>query len=328
MSKFKCNLCNQEFPSKFNLDRHVKNNVCAPIKIKTTNSVIGINPALQTHISKFINVFQEEIFKFEKTDTYGKNKDQLIEFLCEQVADMVDNYIDGQTQDEMQKQKAIEREVQKKTCIETAPQTYLANKKKLKELENQIKECEQNIRIINWVGQLNKETLNKLNKEFKYVHLYIDLDEENESDNEFMLEIADLTMENLDKFHRLSGGKTIKWLEEEFAREQNKCNIKIFGVAKVYINRRFRDRFDFSKNEAYYTKLIEQQKTMISTIEKENMHLEMSYATYTGKVLQEISDPEYQEQLKKEEEHDRRVAEYKQANGASANSNNYYSDSD
>lgn len=68
--KYVCTRCNQEFPTKWNMERHINANTCAPIKIKPANNLIGLNPALQAHIAKFIVVWQEEIFKFEKTDTY------------------------------------------------------------------------------------------------------------------------------------------------------------------------------------------------------------------------------------------------------------------
>lgn len=324
---FKCSICQKDFPSKFNMERHQKNNACA-IKLKPANT-IGVVPSLEMNIQKLNNTIREEFFKFEKTDTYCKNKDQLIEFLCEQMADFVDTYFTAQNQDEMNRQKAIEKEVQKKICIETAPQTYIANTNKIKELEKQIKDHEQNIRIVNFVGQLNRDNLNKLQKEFKLVHLYLELDEDDEEDmSEFMLDIGDLTMENLDKFEKYSGGHTMKWLEEEFEKEQNVSNKHIFSVAKVYINYKFRNNFDFSKDEHYYNSTIQKLKTMIDMLQQENTNLEMSYATYTGRVIQEVVDPEYQEKIRKEEEHDRRVSQYKQANGSSASSNDSYSDSD
>ena len=120
----------------------------------------------------------------------------------------------------------------------------------------------------------------------------------------------------------------MKWLEEEFEKEQNVSNKHIFSVAKVYINYKFRNNFDFSKDEHYYNSTIQKLKTMIDMLQQENTNLEMSYATYTGRVIQEVVDPEYQEKIRKEEEHDRRVSQYKQANGSSASSNDSYSDSD
>jgi hypothetical protein len=325
---FNCNICQKEFPSKFNMERHKKNNACA-IKLKPTTNSIGIVPSLETHIQKLNNTIREEIFKFEKTDTYCKNKDQLIEFLCEQMAGVVDTYFTEQNQDEMNRQKSIEKETQKKICINSAPQTYIKNIKKIKELETEIQDHKQNIRTVNFVEPLNRDNLNKSQKDFKLVHLYLELDDDDDEDmSEFMMDISDLTMENLDKFHKYSSGKTLNWLEAEFEKEQDVSNKKIYTVAKVYINRKFRDKFDFSKDEHYFNSQIQKLQTMIDMLEQENRNLEMSYATYTGRVIEEVIDPEYQEKLRKEEEHDRRVSQYKQANGSSASSNDCYSDSD
>lgn len=317
---YNCELCQKIFTSKFNLDRHKANKSCS-IKLNTNNT-LGPNIALELIITKLSNTIREEVFKLEKTNTYA-NKSDMVDVLCEAMALNMDEYL-GNKEKVVENQNKIQQyDVKKKNILENGQSMYMENQRKIKELEKEIQMDSSNIKSYEMIEKFKTMSISiKSNREIdqSIVNKYTGWDEDDICD--FMNEIQDLTMENLDKFHSISNGKTIEWLNDEFydKKQLDKETLELYYSAKYYITCKFKDKYDLTKNVAYFKNRLDINKTILDGIKQDNENLNTEYYCYTEKLkpgcgehLIEICDPFRQEKIRLEKERDKRLETYKQS---------------
>lgn len=320
MDEFKCGICQKTFPRKWNLDRHIEKKACA-VKLNT-NPVIGGNPALEIILGKLMNTVRKEVFKLEETNQYA-NKDEMIDVLCEAMVNNIDEYFNTKEAVNKKEAKKMDGEKKKNDIMENGEATYKKNASKIKELEGEIGI---NSDLMRYYTQIeNFKTMAQKIKSSRYLNetilnKYTGWDEGEVCD--FMEEVQDLTMENLDKFHKISGGRTIAWLDDEFYDYNNEPKeIKdLYYSAKFYINKKYVDKMDLCKTSDYFKKMIAEKKQTIEQLKNENDMLESEYFIYTerenkgcGIMLSEACDPNYEEKLKQEEERNIRLMAYKKS---------------
>lgn len=334
---FNCELCQKIFSSKFNLDRHKANKSCS-IKLNTNNT-LGPNMPLELIITKLSNTIREEVFKLEKTNTYA-NKSDMVDMLCEAMALNIDEYLSNKEKAVENQNKLQNYEVKKKNILENGKAQYIENQRKIKELEKEIIIDSSNLKKYEMIEKFKTLSINiKSDRELdqSIINKYTGWDDDDICD--FMNDIQDLTMENLDKFHSISNGKTIDWLNDEFydKKQLDKETLELYYLAKYYITFKFKEQYDLTKNVAYFKKRLERNKTILDGTKCDNESLNNEYFCYTEKLkpgcgehLIEICDPLLQEKIKLEEERNKRLIEYKQsiANTIPSAIDSNYSDSD
>lgn len=321
MDEFKCGICQKLFKSKWNLDRHVKDKSCS---IKLANdSVMGSNPALEIMISKLNSIIRKEVFKLEETNQYANNKGEMIDVLCEAMVSNLDEYFGSKEAVNIKEAKKMDAEKKMNDIMENGEANYKKNVSKIKELEGEIGV---NSDLMRYYTQIeNFKTMAKNIKSSRglddiLINKYTGWDEGEVCD--FMEEVRDLTVENLDKFHEISGGRTIAWLDEEFLNYYNETKeIKdLYFGAKYYISRKYVDKLDLCKTSDYFKKMIAEKKQIIEQLKNENDMLENEYFIYTerenkgcGIMLSEACDPNREEKLRQDEERNKRLMAYKKA---------------
>lgn len=318
MEEFKCVICQKLFKTKWNLDRHVKEKACS-IKLNNDN-IIGSNPALEIIISKLNSTIRKEVFKLEETNQYANNKGEMMDVLCEAMVSSLDEYLRTKDAVNIKEVKKMDSEKKMNDIIENGEANYKKNVSKIKELEGEITINSEFMRIYIQIENFktmaeNIQSSRSLDKSL--LHKYTAWDEGEMCD--FMEEVQDLTMENLDKFHEISGGRTIAWLDDEFSNETNKIK-NLYYAAKNYINRKYVDKLDLFKTSDYFKNIITEKKQIIEQLKNENNKLETNYFIYTDRInkgcgimLSEECDPNREQNIMEDEERNKRLMAYKKS---------------
>lgn len=322
---FKCQTCQKSFSSKDNLRRHKEANACS-IKLNT-NSIIGSNAALEVMINKLNTIIRKEVFKLEETNTFD-TKDELIDVLCESMATNLKEYFGSKEQVNKSQAKLMDYEKKKNDILENGEDNYKNNIKKINEIEEEIKKYNDLVRIYTYIEKFKTMALTiKISRPFNEALINTITAWEENIFVDFMEDLNDLTMENLDKFHEISGGRTINWLDLEFENLMNEPKEvqELVNASKYYINRRFKDKIDLSNNAEYYKIKIAKKEEMLELLKTENDNLTHEYFLYTdtenkgcGIVLSELCDPQYDNKLQQEKDRNERLKAYKKSIAESA----------